>query len=61
MTYKSPEQKAAEVLIPLGCIHQNDKLMPYTFRDIKTIGSSVRKPTSIILDSIFISKSRIAI
>lgn len=33
MTYKSPEQKAAEVLIPLGCIHQNDKLLPYTFRD----------------------------
>lgn len=33
MTYKSPEQRAADVLIPLGCLHQNDKLMPYTFRD----------------------------
>lgn len=33
MSYKSPEQKAAELLIPLGCIHQNDKLMPYTFFD----------------------------
>jgi hypothetical protein len=33
MTYKSPEQKAADLLLPLGCIHQNDKLMPYTFVD----------------------------
>lgn len=33
MTYKSPEQKAAEILIPLGCIHQNDKLLPYSFVD----------------------------
>ncbi len=33
MSYKSPEQKAADVLLPLGCIHQNDKLMPYTFVD----------------------------
>jgi hypothetical protein len=33
MSYKSPEQKAAEILIPLGCIHQNDKLMPYSFID----------------------------
>lgn len=33
MVYKTPEQKAAEILIPLGCIHQNDKLMPYSFID----------------------------
>lgn len=33
MSYKSPEQKAAAVLLPLGCIHQNDTLMPYTFID----------------------------
>jgi len=33
MSYKSPEQKAADVLLPLGCIHQNDKLMPYSFTD----------------------------
>ena len=33
MAYKSPEQKAAAVLLPLGCIHQNDKIMPYTFID----------------------------
>jgi glutathionyl-hydroquinone reductase len=33
MTYNSPEQKAAEVLLPLGCIHQNDTLMPYSFFD----------------------------
>jgi hypothetical protein len=33
MSYKSPEQKAADVLIPLGCIHQNDKIMPYSFID----------------------------
>lgn len=33
MAYKTPEQKAAEILIPLGCIHQNDKFMPYSFVD----------------------------
>lgn len=33
MTYKSPEQKAADLLLPLGFINQNDKLMPYTFVD----------------------------
>ena len=33
MSYKSPEQKVADVLLPLGFIHQNNKFMPYTFVD----------------------------
>lgn len=33
MAYKTPEQKAAEILIPLGFIHQNDRLLPYSFFD----------------------------
>ncbi|MEM8514494.1 hypothetical protein RCH14_003844 [Massilia sp. MP_M2] len=33
MAYKSPEQKAADVLLPLGCIHQKNTYLPFSFVD----------------------------
>lgn len=50
MAYKTQEQIAAEVLIPIGFILDNGTLLPYSFADKEghTITSSGRKITAVV-------------